>query len=126
MIKEPKRTSTEESLEKDGCENSESQAVNFTVKADIESAMMAAAARGVMNNDEILGSLSNELANIGHIDSSETSDDSPEGNCIFHTNINLLFPPTIMGVAEGAEGVAFSCGRQIFPQKRHFFSTMYF
>ena len=28
---------------------------------------------------KFVGSLSEELANIGHIDSSETSDDSPEG-----------------------------------------------
>lgn len=29
---------------------------------------------------DYVGSLSEDLANIGHIDSSETSDDSPEGN----------------------------------------------
>lgn len=28
---------------------------------------------------KFIGSLSDQLANIGHIDSSETSDDSPEG-----------------------------------------------
>ena len=32
-----------------------------------------------LGRKKFIGSLSDELANIGHIDSSETSDDSPEG-----------------------------------------------
>lgn len=34
---------------------------------------------GQTDHKDYVGSLSEDLANIGHIDSSETSDDSPEG-----------------------------------------------
>lgn len=91
----PRGTAGEESLKKDDCENDRIESVNSTVKVDVESATLAAAARRVISNDEGLGLLSKELANIGHIDSSETSDDSPEGEYAFLSgNIILTRVPT--------------------------------
>lgn len=88
MIKaELQKTTDEGSRKKDGCEINKLESVHSMVKVDVESAMLAADARRVISNDECLGSLSNELATIGHIDSSETSDDSPEGKCVLF-NVN--------------------------------------
>lgn len=80
----------EQSLEKDVCKNEKMDSVDLMAKVDVESAVLMTGAHGVTSNDTGLGSLSNELANIGHIDSSETSDDSPEGECeTFSGNIYL-------------------------------------
>lgn len=53
--------------------------INFTVEVDVEPTIMTEETRGMICKHEALVSLSDDLANIGHIDSSETSDDSPEG-----------------------------------------------
>lgn len=75
---ERRRKELEDGEQKDVYDD-EMAAINSTVEVDIESSMMAATARGIIREPETLVSLSDDLANIGHIDSSETSDDSPEG-----------------------------------------------
>ncbi|KAK7582693.1 hypothetical protein V9T40_014138 [Parthenolecanium corni] len=78
---ERRRKELEDGEQKD-VHDDEMAAINSTVEVDIESSMMAATARGIIREPETLVSLSDDLANIGHIDSSETSDDSPEGSTI--------------------------------------------